>query len=65
VTVRGIEQVQLQPDEHVQLAARALSEMAAGHMKPVIGEVFPLEHAADAHTAIEARAAVGKTLLAP
>ena len=35
----------------------------AGGLKPVIGQRFPLERAADAHAAIEARATVGKTLL--
>ena len=35
----------------------------AGDLKPVIGQRFPLERAADAHAAIEARATVGKTLL--
>ena len=29
----------------------------------MIGQRFPLERAADAHTAIESRATVGKTLL--
>ena len=32
-------------------------------LKPVIGQRFPLERAADAHAAIEARATIGKTLL--
>lgn len=32
-------------------------------MKPLIGQTFPLERAADAHAAIAARATVGKTLL--
>jgi NADPH2:quinone reductase len=32
-------------------------------LQPVIGLRFPLERAADAHAAIEARATVGKTLL--
>ena len=32
-------------------------------LKPVIGQRFPLERAADAHAAIEARATTGKTLL--
>jgi NADPH2:quinone reductase len=36
--------------------------LAAG-LKPVIGQRFPLERAADAHAAIEARTTVGKTLL--
>ena len=44
--------------------AREHTERAlAGDLKPVIGQRFPLERAADAHAAIEARATVGKTLL--
>ncbi|GLZ09906.1 NADPH:quinone reductase [Actinomadura sp. NBRC 104425] len=41
----------------------ALAEAAAGRLRPLIGQRFPLERAADAHAAIEARATVGKTLL--
>ncbi|SFP32381.1 NADPH2:quinone reductase [Amycolatopsis arida] len=41
----------------------ALAEAAAGRLRPVIGQRFPLARAADAHAAIEARATVGKTLL--
>ncbi|MDQ7905926.1 zinc-binding dehydrogenase [Phytohabitans sp. ZYX-F-186] len=41
----------------------ALAEGAAGRLRPVIGQRFPLERAADAHAAIESRATVGKTLL--
>jgi NADPH2:quinone reductase len=63
VTVRGIEDLQLAPDEMRQVLARALAEGAAGRMRPVIGQTFPLERAADAHAAIEARKAVGRTLL--
>ncbi|MEV6860033.1 zinc-binding dehydrogenase [Streptosporangium subroseum] len=63
VSVRGIEQVQFAPGDARRLAERALSEAAAGRIRPVIGQTFPLERAADAHTAIEARDAVGKTLL--
>jgi NADPH:quinone reductase len=51
------------PAELRDLSARALAEAAAGRLRPVIGQRFPLERAADAHTAIEARATVGKTLL--
>ena len=36
---------------------------AAGRIRPVIGQRFPLEQAADAHLAIEARDVIGKTLL--
>jgi NADPH2:quinone reductase len=45
------------------LTQSALADGAAGRLRPVIGQRFPLERAADAHAAIEARATVGKTLL--
>lgn len=41
----------------------ALAQAAAGRLRPVIGQRFPLASAADAHAAIESRATVGKTLL--
>jgi NADPH2:quinone reductase len=46
-----------------ELSQAALAEAAAGRLRPVIGQTFPLERAADAHAAIESRATVGKTLL--
>ncbi|MBC6460626.1 zinc-binding dehydrogenase [Actinomadura sp. HBU206391] len=63
VTVRGIEDVRFAPAKVKRLAARALAEAAAGRMRPVIGQTFPLARAADAHAAMEARDVVGKTLL--
>jgi NADPH2:quinone reductase len=42
---------------------RALAEAAAGRLRPVIGQRFPLERAADAHAAMERRETIGKTLL--
>jgi NADPH:quinone reductase len=44
-------------------AATALAVAAAGRVRPFIGQTFPLDRAADAHAAIEARAALAKTLL--
>lgn len=41
----------------------ALSEAAAGRIRPLIGQSVPLERAAQAHAAMEARQVVGKTLL--
>lgn len=63
VTVRGIEQVQFSRAELQRMTERALSEAAAGRIAPIIGQTFPLEKAADAHAAIEAREVIGKTLL--
>jgi NADPH2:quinone reductase len=63
VTVHGIELVQFGPPDGRRLVGRALAEAAAGRIRPVIGQTFPLECAAEAHRAIEARDAVGKTLL--
>jgi NADPH2:quinone reductase len=63
ITVRGIEHVQFAPADARRLTARAMSEAAAGRIRPIIGQTFPLEQAADAHVAIEARDVIGKTLL--
>ncbi|MFC6016926.1 zinc-binding dehydrogenase [Plantactinospora solaniradicis] len=52
------------PAELRELTRAALAEARAGRLRPVIGQRFPLERAADAHAAIESRATVGKTLLA-
>jgi len=51
------------PAELREFARAALTEAAAGRLRPLIGQRFPLERAADAHAAIESRATVGKTLL--
>jgi NADPH:quinone reductase len=36
---------------------------AAGRLRPVTGQTFPLDRAADAHAALEARVTLAKTLL--
>ncbi|MFI6296997.1 zinc-binding dehydrogenase [Nonomuraea sp. NPDC050790] len=48
-----------------ELAGLAMAEAAAGRLRPVIGQRLPLERAADAHAAMEARTVTGKTLLIP
>jgi NADPH2:quinone reductase len=65
VTVRGIEKASFAPADFRRLAALALSEAAAGRLRPYIGQTFPLDRAAEAHSAIEDRTAIGKTLLQP
>lgn len=64
VVVRGIEQVQLGPAEALPLVERALAA-AEGTLAPVIGQAVPLEHAAQAHAAMEARSVLGSTVLVP
>jgi NADPH2:quinone reductase len=51
------------PEQMRALARAAIEDAAAGRLRPVIGQRFPLERAADAHAAIESRATLGKTLL--
>jgi NADPH2:quinone reductase len=63
---RGIAVIRGAPASQSQmreLSTEAIARAAAGRLKSLIGQTFPLERAADAHAAIEARATVGKTLL--
>lgn len=62
---RGVTLVQATatPEELREFTQTALAEAAAGRLRPVIGQRFPLDGAADAHAAIQSRATVGKTLL--
>ncbi|MEU3333440.1 zinc-binding dehydrogenase [Streptomyces sp. NPDC006668] len=59
----GIGDVQFGPAELGRLAGYALGEAANGRLRAVIGEVFPLERAREAHSAVEQRGMVGKVLL--
>ena len=63
IEVLGIDRVQLEPADAARLTGLALTEAASGRIKPVIGQAFSLDRAADAHRAIEFRAVLGKTLL--
>ncbi|MCI2417946.1 zinc-binding dehydrogenase [Saccharopolyspora sp. K220] len=65
VTMHGMEQLtEFQPNR-LDRAQRVLREAAAGRIRPVIGQIFPLEKAAEAHAALEARGILGKALLVP
>ncbi|QGV82721.1 zinc-binding dehydrogenase [Streptomyces ficellus] len=63
VRLLGIDDVRLAAETHTGLAGQALAQAADGRLRPVIGGVFPLERAADAHTAIENRTLLGKVVL--
>ncbi|SEG38441.1 NADPH:quinone reductase [Nonomuraea solani] len=63
VRVIGMEQVQFAPDEFRRLAELTLRETAAGRLTTQVGLAVPLERAAEAHAALEARELVGKALL--
>jgi NADPH2:quinone reductase len=62
---RGVALVQAKatPEAMREYTESALAEAAAGRLRPLIGQRFPLERAAAAHAAIESRASIGKTLL--
>lgn len=63
ITVTGIEAVQLDDDTMAALTRQGLEAVRSGELAPVIGQVFPLDCAADAHAAIESRTVFGTTLL--
>jgi NADPH:quinone reductase len=63
VALRGIQHVQQTDEDLKRLTEQALDLAAAGRLDPVIGQVFPLDRAAEAHAAIERRDVFGKTLL--
>jgi NADPH2:quinone reductase len=45
------------------LIREIIARLAGGTVRPLVGQTFPLEAAAEAHAAITARTAIGKTLL--
>ncbi|MGK5740937.1 zinc-binding dehydrogenase [Micromonospora sp. URMC 103] len=63
IAVLGIADVQFTPERRLHHLRAALAAAAAGRVRPLIGQTFPLHRAADAHRAIEDRSAIGKTLL--
>jgi NADPH2:quinone reductase len=62
---RGVTLIQpkVTPAQMWAFTLSALEEGAAGRLRPLIGQRYPLERAADAHAAIQSRSTVGKTLL--
>lgn len=65
VRVTGLGDLQIRPGERADLARQLLPEVVMGKIRPLIGQTFPLAEAARAHTLMEARQAIAKTLLIP
>jgi NADPH2:quinone reductase len=65
VTLIGFEALGAMAQRAASLTEQALAAAAAGQLRPIIGQTFPLAEAAAAHLAIESRATIGKTLLIP
>jgi NADPH2:quinone reductase len=61
--VTALRGVQASREELRQAAQTAVELTCQGRLRPLIGQMFPLAQAAEAHAAIEARATIGKTLL--
>lgn len=65
VRVHGMEQLAEVAGGRMARFERVLRMGADGLIRPIIGGVFALEHAAEAHAALERRAILGKALLMP
>jgi NADPH2:quinone reductase len=63
ITVIPLSAVGGGPEDMYRLVEQAFALAAAGELRPTIGQAYPLDRAAKAHAAIEARATLGKTLL--
>jgi NADPH:quinone reductase len=63
ITVTGLGDLQVRPGERAALARQILPDVGSGKVRPLVGQTFPLTEAARAHTMIEAREAIAKTLL--
>jgi NADPH2:quinone reductase len=65
VTLIPVSAIAAGPGDMHRIVEEALAMAAGGRLRPVIGQTYPLEEAAAAHAAIEARKTIGKTLLMP
>ncbi|RKS07134.1 NADPH2:quinone reductase [Nocardiopsis sp. Huas11] len=63
VTLYSIADLHQDTADATRSTEEVLAAAAAGRILPVIGQVFPLERAAEAHAALEERTILGKALL--
>lgn len=65
ITLTAIADLQHRPGDRPRLLAAVLAELTAGRLAPVVGQTYPLTHAAKAHQALALRETIAKTLLLP
>jgi NADPH:quinone reductase len=65
IAVIPLSEVGTAPNAQFSLTEHALDLAVHGRIRPTIGQTFPLADAASAHSAIELRTTIGKTLLLP
>jgi NADPH:quinone reductase len=63
VTVKGINDLRADTTSTTITGADVIARAVAGDLKPVVDQVYDLDHVADAHTALEQRTLLGKALI--
>lgn len=63
IDVVGLHELNAGDDRRAGYAGRMLDAVATGAVEVVVGQTYPLAEAPQAHAAIEARTALGRTLL--
>jgi NADPH:quinone reductase len=63
ISVRGIDQLGTFQSDNARRISQIFDLAAAGKLRAVVGRTFPLDQAAQAHRAVEAREIIGKALL--
>jgi NADPH2:quinone reductase len=63
ITVKGIGDLRADTTSTTITGAEVIARAVAGDLKPVVDQVYDLDHLADAHTALEQRTLLGKALI--
>jgi len=63
ITVKGINDLRADSTSTTVTGADVIARAVAGDLKPVVDQVYDLDHVADAHTALEQRTLLGKALI--
>ncbi|WP_433159795.1 zinc-binding dehydrogenase [Kribbella sp. CA-247076] len=63
ITVKGIYDLRADTTSTTITGAKVIARAVAGDLKPVVDQVYDLDHVADAHRALEQRQLLGKALI--